>query len=756
MAIRAAKLLVEIGADISKLTKGLKDSESLLGKFGTGALQAGGVMTAGLTTAALAAGRAIFDVGAALEQSQVAFATMLGSAEQAGKYLTELQGFASRTPFEFAELQVAARRMLAFGFEAGRVIPMLTDIGDAAAGLGLGADGVNRVTLALGQMQAKGKISADEMLQLTEAGIPAWRYLAEAMGMSTAEVLKLSERGLIPAGQAIEALLAGMREDFGGLMAQQAGTASGQISNLRDELYALGTGLAEFVLPAAKEFIGGGRELVGVFNELPDGTKRAVLQLGVFAAAIGPASGAIGGLLRIAPGAIRFGRDFGAALALIKGAGLAETLSVAGLGAGGLAAALTPLVAVVGAVAGVWAAWNEHIEKTNREGKKAVQTAWGDFLQKQVADGKNATQVLAEYQAAQQRVADGLRIDWGRISPMALLKGDWENFAKLFVKNKGELVNAGEELGLTIARTSTSYSEYVGVMQQAGLEMGNQAAFGALMAGGYATMAEMARTAAAGIAEVGDASGPAMEALASAGAAGIESLRGLVATQGELRTQMEAWTNDVAGKAVQGLNNMNVESDKYLNGLRAVDEVMGTQYYSQQVLVNGLTSLGEQYRRTGDLEAYKTGLEKIKKEGLETLQKGLEDVTLRAQALYDKLLALPKEIQIRVGFDVGEFPSFSGGSGIGAAERSANYDINGNGIIGQATGGDWLVTKPTLFLAGEAGPERATFTPLKKGLDPWAGESGQPTAVVYATVNNQVDVARLAMDVANEIRRRRL
>jgi len=32
----------------------------------------------------------------------------------------------------------------------------------------------------------------------------------------------------------------------------------------------------------------------------------------------------------------------------------------------------------------------------------------------------------------------------------------------------------------------------------------------------------------------------------------------------------------------------------------------------------------------------------------------------------------------------------------------------------QASGGDYLVTKPTMFLAGEAGPERATFTPQGK------------------------------------------
>jgi hypothetical protein len=34
--------------------------------------------------------------------------------------------------------------------------------------------------------------------------------------------------------------------------------------------------------------------------------------------------------------------------------------------------------------------------------------------------------------------------------------------------------------------------------------------------------------------------------------------------------------------------------------------------------------------------------------------------------------------------------------------------------VGEASGGDWLVREPTLFLAGEAGPERATFSPMNK------------------------------------------
>lgn len=69
-----------------------------------------------------------------------------------------------------------------------------------------------------------------------------------------------------------------------------------------------------------------------------------------------------------------------------------------------------------------------------------------------------------------------------------------------------------------------------------------------------------------------------------------------------------------------------------------------------------------------------------------------------------------------------------------------NTQINGPGATAgqvgvpvepQAEGGDWFVTQPTLFLAGEAGPERATFTPMgKKGFKPAAGGGGSITVNV--------------------------
>ena len=48
---------------------------------------------------------------------------------------------------------------------------------------------------------------------------------------------------------------------------------------------------------------------------------------------------------------------------------------------------------------------------------------------------------------------------------------------------------------------------------------------------------------------------------------------------------------------------------------------------------------------------------------------------------------------------------------LGGEEQVARHHAQGKlTAIAQAEGGDWIVNEPTLFLAGEAGAERATFT----------------------------------------------
>jgi tape measure domain-containing protein len=122
-----------------------------------------------------------FDAG--MEQSKVAFTNLLGNADSAQKMLDNLYGIAAKTPFDFPQLRDSTQRLLGFGMAAKNVVPTMTAIGDAVAAAGGGSEQIDKISTAMGQIQAKGKVSTEELLQMAESGVPAMKILADQMGI---------------------------------------------------------------------------------------------------------------------------------------------------------------------------------------------------------------------------------------------------------------------------------------------------------------------------------------------------------------------------------------------------------------------------------------------------------------------------------------------------------------------------------------------------------------------------------------------
>lgn len=176
------------------------------------------------------------DYSSKLENTKIAFTTMLGSAQLAEQHLKELQRFALTTPFQFGELIDASQRMQALGFNASQVIPILTDVGNAVAAAGGGSERLDRVVLALSQIQSKGKLATQEINQLAESGIPVYKMLEEQLGKSRAELVKLVESGQISSQVFLDAFQKFSQQNFGGLMEAQSKTFTGAMSNIKDAL----------------------------------------------------------------------------------------------------------------------------------------------------------------------------------------------------------------------------------------------------------------------------------------------------------------------------------------------------------------------------------------------------------------------------------------------------------------------------------------------------------------------------------------
>jgi len=258
--------LNELEAEQAKAARAAADHANKIESMNRAAQAAASTMTV-IAAGLAAAGIASIKLAADLEQSRVAFTTLLGSAEKADAFLKDLAKFAAQTPFEFKGLQDSARRLLAFGFAAQDIIPLMNSIGNAVAGLGGGKEQIDRVTLALGQMQAKGKVSAEEMNQLAELGIPAWKMIASAIGVSIPEAMKRAEKGAIDSTTAINALINGMNEKFPGMMEKQAKTINGVFSNLVDGATRTATLIGERLIRAfhVADIIGNAASIIAGF-----------------------------------------------------------------------------------------------------------------------------------------------------------------------------------------------------------------------------------------------------------------------------------------------------------------------------------------------------------------------------------------------------------------------------------------------------------------------------------------------------------
>ena len=337
-----ARLQVVIGARINEFNKEMgalqKNVKRTFASGNLGINKGALGVIAGVGVALGALGLASVKAAGQMEQTRIAFTTLLKDGEKAKSFLSELEKFAASTPFELPGVLDASKRLLAFGFSAEQVIPILTAVGDSAAALGIGEEGIQRLTLAIGQMQAKGKVSAEEMLQLAEAGVPAWEMLADKIGTDIPTAMDKASKGQISAAEGIQAVISGMNSKFGGMMEQQAQTVNGIMSNIQDSVTQSMVVIGDKIIEAfdIKPKLKGAQDALGKFTE-------KVKSIGLADAIREIPSGFAGSMAVIA------GAALGVAIPAIVA--LVGTMGTLAVGAGIISAPVIALGAVVGGVA---------------------------------------------------------------------------------------------------------------------------------------------------------------------------------------------------------------------------------------------------------------------------------------------------------------------------------------------------------------------------------------------------------------------
>jgi tape measure domain-containing protein len=251
-----AKLTIEIGAKIDAMQRGLANARAGLNNF---AKSVSGAFTTGAKAgiAAMATGVGLMlqksvKLAAAMEQTQVSFKVMTGSADKARAMVEALTQFANSTPFESAEIMKSAKVLMGFGVAAKDVLPTLRLLGDVSAGTG---KDLTELAVIFGQIRANGKLMGGDLLQLINAGFNPLLIISKQTGRSMADLRKDMEAGLITFDMVEGAFKSATSEGglFFNMMQEQSQTLNGKLSTLNDAISKIGVGIGESLLPELKK-----------------------------------------------------------------------------------------------------------------------------------------------------------------------------------------------------------------------------------------------------------------------------------------------------------------------------------------------------------------------------------------------------------------------------------------------------------------------------------------------------------------------
>ena len=129
------------------------------------------------------------------------------TSKQSKDLLGWIQKLAIESPFRQEDVAGAFRLSMAMGFTTRESQRLTQSMLNFSTATGQGGETIERVTRALGQMRNKGKVSLEEVNQLTEAGIDVMRILSDATGLTGDELYKNISKGLVSADTAINAIL---------------------------------------------------------------------------------------------------------------------------------------------------------------------------------------------------------------------------------------------------------------------------------------------------------------------------------------------------------------------------------------------------------------------------------------------------------------------------------------------------------------------------------------------------------------------
>ena len=193
-------------------------------------------------------------LGAEMQNTRLAFETMMGSAREGNALIAMLEQFADVTPYDNDEVIQSGRMLLNVGVATEELAKKLTMIGDIAAGT---QQPLQDMVAIYAKAANKGKIQAEELAQLSERGVPVIQTLAKMLGVSTEEVMRFGSEGKLSFSLLEEAFakMTAQGGQYAGLMKKQSESLAGKWAGVEAELNKFATSIGEKAIPGLTQAV---------------------------------------------------------------------------------------------------------------------------------------------------------------------------------------------------------------------------------------------------------------------------------------------------------------------------------------------------------------------------------------------------------------------------------------------------------------------------------------------------------------------
>lgn len=229
--------------------------------------------------------RQVATVRGEFQQLEVAFATMLGNKAEADALMERAMEFAATTPFDIKGVASGAKQLLAYGSTAEEVMGELRMLGDVAAGMSLP---LGDLVYLYGTTRTQGRLYQRDLIQFTTRGIPLIEELAKQFNTTKDNVSKLVTEGKVGFAEVQKAIVSmtSAGGKFDNLMAKQAKTITGQMSNLSDSIQQMFNEIGKESEGAISKALGGASYLVENYKTIGTVLMDVIAAYGSYKAAV--------------------------------------------------------------------------------------------------------------------------------------------------------------------------------------------------------------------------------------------------------------------------------------------------------------------------------------------------------------------------------------------------------------------------------------------------------------------------------------